>query len=152
MSVLGKKNKKYKENNDENDENTFKIPIASGAKKITGKKAPNNVIISETPTLVTAKEITTRLAKPLKVSIKTKQEQMSNNRKFKNQMIAPYIVTGLHIDILRPDVLKGISVGEVKNHIEDGQFGINDPKTGILHYLMVILLFQQFVWILFLEF
>jgi len=94
------------------------------------QKKYNKIKISAPTTFTTQKEISKQLANPIQVNSKTKQDQILNNRKKKIKMVKPYVVTGLGIDILRPKVLEAISVGKVTNQIEDGQFGINDPRGG----------------------
>lgn len=94
--------------------------------KSSNLRPTNNVSI------LPSNQISINMAQPDRVNNRNKQKINSQNKRRCNQVVLPYVVTGLNIDILRPDVLKGISVGEVTNTVDDGYHGINDPRGGTM--------------------
>lgn len=65
----------------------------------------------------------------------TLREQQMLQSKSETRMadIPTYVVTGLKTDVLRPAVLKAISIGKVTNGNEEGPGSINDPIGGTLN-------------------
>jgi DNA-directed RNA polymerase beta' subunit len=64
------------------------------------------------------------------LSRKKKQEILTENL-LKRSKLDKLTVVGLKIDLLRPNVLKGLSVANVTNVVSDETGGINDPKSGV---------------------
>ena len=68
-------------------------------------------------------------------NIVTLREQQMLQSKSETKMadIPTYVVSGLRTDVLRPAVLKAISIGKVTNANEEGPGSINDPIGGTLN-------------------